>query len=95
MQICFLKKRKTEFSLMIRIGKYTAKLTFLRYNNFGDKRTPLHRNGMAPIPKIYLMKTRKPGRIKALLLRPKTSTAAPVSAATSAGYCGVQKRRPQ
>ena len=44
MQIC-LKKEKQ------RIGKYTAKLTFLWYYNFGDKRTPLHRNSMATIPK--------------------------------------------
>ena len=57
MQICFLIKRKTEFSLMIRMCKYTAKLTFLWYNNFGDKCTPLQRNGMAAIPKIYEMKT--------------------------------------
>ena len=29
----------------------TAKLTFLWYNNFGVKKDPLHRNGMAAIPK--------------------------------------------
>ena len=28
-----------------------AKLTFLWYDNFGEKRDPLHRNGMAAIPK--------------------------------------------
>ena len=30
----------------------TAKLTFLWYDNFGKNQTPLHRNGMASIPKI-------------------------------------------
>ena len=29
-----------------------AKLTFLWYDNFGENRTPLHRNGMVAIPKI-------------------------------------------
>ena len=48
MQIYFLTKRKIE------IGKYTAKLTFLWYYNFGGNQTPLHRNGMAAIPKIAL-----------------------------------------
>ena len=27
-------------------------ITFLWYDNFGEKQTPLHRNGMAAIPKI-------------------------------------------
>ena len=46
MQICFLTKRKKK------IGKFTAKLTFLWYDNFGKKERSLHRNGMAAIPKI-------------------------------------------
>ena len=29
-----------------------AKLTFLRYDCFGENQTPLKRNGMAAIPKI-------------------------------------------
>ena len=33
------------------MGKYTAKLTFLWYDNFGENQTLLHRNGMAAIPK--------------------------------------------
>ena len=35
-----------------KIGKYTAKLTFLWYDNFGENQTPLHRNGMTAVPKI-------------------------------------------
>ena len=38
-----------------RIGDYTAKLTFLWYNKFGEKERSLHRNGMAAIPKTYLV----------------------------------------
>ena len=45
MQICFLTKRKKK------IGKYTAKVTFLWYDNFGKKERSLCRNGMAAIPK--------------------------------------------
>ena len=33
MQICFLTKKEKK-----RIGKYTAKLTFLWYDNFGKKK---------------------------------------------------------
>ena len=29
------------------MGKFTAKLTFLWYDYFGENHTPLHRNGMA------------------------------------------------
>ena len=49
MQICFLTKRK------LKIGKYTAKLTFLWYNYFGKNQTPLQRNGMAAISKIVFV----------------------------------------
>ena len=35
------------------IGKYTVKLTFLWYDNFGKNQTPLQRNGMATIPKMF------------------------------------------
>ena len=40
----FIKRKK-------KIGKYTAKFTFLWYDNFGENQTPLQRNGMAAIPK--------------------------------------------
>ena len=33
------------------IGKYTAKLTFLWYDNFDEKQIPLQRNDMAALPK--------------------------------------------
>ena len=45
MQICFSTKEKKN------IGKYMAKLTFLWYDNFGNKERSLHRNGMAAITK--------------------------------------------
>ena len=40
----------------LKIGKYTAKLTFLLYDNFGENKTPLERNGMAAILKIMFAK---------------------------------------
>ena len=43
----------------IEIGKYTAKLTILWYDNFGENQTSLHRNGMAAIPKICYQKLSK------------------------------------
>ena len=57
MQICFSIKRKIE------IGKYTASLTFLWYDNFGKNCTPLQKNGLASIPKmqdIYFFKISSP-----------------------------------
>ena len=45
MQIYFSIKEKSK------IDKYMAKLTFLWYDNFGEKGS-LQRNGMAAIPKI-------------------------------------------
>ena len=33
------------------MGKKTAKLNILWYDNFGEKHTPLHRNGMTAILK--------------------------------------------
>ena len=33
------------------MGKYTAKLIILWYDNFGKNQTPLQWNGMAAIPK--------------------------------------------
>ena len=36
------------------MGKYTAKLIILWYENFGENHTPLHRNGMTAIPKLSL-----------------------------------------
>ena len=50
MQICFLTKRK-------KIGKYTAKLTFLWYDNFGKK----ERKGMAAIQKRSFPISNVPG----------------------------------
>ena len=35
------------------MGKYTAKLIILWYDHFGENHTPLHRNGMATIPKTF------------------------------------------
>ena len=35
-----------------KMAKYTAKLTFLWYDNFGMNQTPLQRNGITAIPKI-------------------------------------------
>ena len=55
MQICFLTKRKKE------IGKYTAKLTFLWYDNFGKKERSLHRKGMAAIQKRSFPISNVPG----------------------------------
>ena len=43
----FFDKKKKK-----RIGKYTAKLTFLWYDNFGKKDRSLHRNGRTAFPKI-------------------------------------------
>ena len=34
-----------------KIGKSTAKLTFLWYDNLGENQTPLQRNGLPAIPK--------------------------------------------
>ena len=34
-----------------KIGKFIAKLTFLGYDNFGEREASLQRNGMAAIPK--------------------------------------------
>ena len=45
MQICFLTKRKKK------IGKYTAKLTFPWYDDFGKKERSLHKNGILPFQK--------------------------------------------
>ena len=42
-------------SLLLKIGKYTAKLTCLWNDNFGKHETPLQRNGMAAIPKRFLV----------------------------------------
>ena len=44
-----------------KIGKYTAKLTFLWYDNFGKKERSLHRNGVAAIPKMELVHARRMG----------------------------------
>ena len=38
-----------------KIGKFTAKLTFLWYDNFGENQTPLQRNSLSAIPKISYM----------------------------------------
>ena len=35
------------------MGKYTAKLIILWYDNYGKNQTLLQRNGMAAIPKTY------------------------------------------
>ena len=43
----FLEKRKKK------IGKYTAKLIILWYDNFSKNHTPQQKNGMTAIPKIY------------------------------------------
>ena len=54
MKICFFfDKKKYKF------GKYTAKLIFLWYDNFGENQTPLQRNGMAAIPKKVWMEIRR------------------------------------
>ena len=42
----FLQKEK------YKICKYTAKVTLLRCDYFGENQTPLQRNGMAAIPKM-------------------------------------------
>ena len=49
----FLTKRKKE---NWQIGEYTAKLTFLWYDNFGKKERSLQMKGKITIPKIILKK---------------------------------------
>ena len=56
----FFDKKKNRKQAIInykekqKMSKYASKLTILQYDNFGGNQTPLHRNGMAAIPKIAL-----------------------------------------
>ena len=49
-----LYKCKFVFDKKKKIGKYTAKLIILCYDNFGENHTPLQRNGITAIPNIVL-----------------------------------------
>ena len=40
------------------MAKYAAQLIILWYDNFGENHTPLHGNGRAAIPKIYVIYTK-------------------------------------
>ena len=50
------------------IGKYTAELIILWYDNFGVNNRPLQRNGMAAIPKINILVTFVSCRFKKLAI---------------------------
>ena len=49
------------------MGKYTAQITILWFDNIGDKHTPLQRNGMTSIPKMLFHCSLNPKEV--LLIR--------------------------